>query len=135
MNKLLLGQTKVFLSSLPGFYLIGIWFWFDVFIQGVAVTIPGVLGHSVSCVVVCLCRDWDREFAYFWQKIPNCRDFFPCCAAMHWFRRSISLLWFRRSMQTLHCDIFSLFTGFLFSFAYFFTSSAPRLSLCTKFSS
>ena len=51
MNKLLLGQTKVFLSSLPGSYLIGIWFWFDVFIQGVAVTIPGVLGHSVSCVV------------------------------------------------------------------------------------
>ena len=52
MNKLLLGQTKVFLSSLPGFYLIGIWFWFDVFIQGVAVTIPGVLGHIIIIIIL-----------------------------------------------------------------------------------
>ena len=70
MNKLLLGQIKVFLSSLPGFYLIGIWFWFDVFIQGVAVTIPGVLGLSVSCVVVCLCRDWDRDFGLWKSNVP-----------------------------------------------------------------
>ena len=123
MNKLLLGQTKVFTFISPRYYL-GFGLVWLTFVSctnpGCYFTIPGVFRPLLSqmCCSVCLCRDWDREFAYFWEKIPNCQTYFSCCMfALAWFRVlfpwsgfGVRFTWGRHSIARN----FTLSTGHIF---------------------